>query len=293
MPHCPIGARFPDNRAFRVAKRASGPIIGDMAFAHVNSSDGTPIGYARIGAGVPVVLVHGATGNAATLLPVARELARDFTVLSMDRRGRGASGDNREHSFQREVEDVLTVIETAGEPVHLFGHSYGGGLALHAAAQTTALRSLSVYEPPLGLRQVRSAFWDDAEEMVASGRTEELLLRFMSETAATPAEEIAAVRAVPRLWEKALEAAAVLPRELLAVAAALPPPPDVLARIQVPAQLILGGDTNAAVCLDGVAEMESGIRDLDRSTIPGQRHLANFFAPELLAGAIADFARKH
>ncbi|WP_313885769.1 alpha/beta fold hydrolase [Fodinicola feengrottensis] len=66
-----------------------------MSFAQARSADGTPIAFAAAAAtatGDPVVLVHGAGGNAASWLLVARQLAASFTVLSVERRGRGASG---------------------------------------------------------------------------------------------------------------------------------------------------------------------------------------------------------
>ena len=59
----------------------------------VVSSDGTPIAVWRSGDGPPLVLVHGAAADHTRWRPVLPALEERFTVLAMDRRGRGASGD--------------------------------------------------------------------------------------------------------------------------------------------------------------------------------------------------------
>jgi pimeloyl-ACP methyl ester carboxylesterase len=47
-----------------------------------------------------------------------------------------------------EAAGILEMIDHHDEPVHLVGHSYGGGLALHIAAmRPDRLASLSLYEP--------------------------------------------------------------------------------------------------------------------------------------------------
>src|SRR5438270_592473 len=91
------------------------------------------IATTRTGHGPPLVLVHGTTADHtrwAPLLPVLDEL---FTVHAVDRRGRGASGDDPDHAIEREFEDVAAVVDAIAEPVHLLGHSYGAICALEAA----------------------------------------------------------------------------------------------------------------------------------------------------------------
>ena len=43
--------------------------------------------------------------------------------------GAGESGDTHPYAVAREVEDIVAVLETLGELVHLFGHSSGALLA--------------------------------------------------------------------------------------------------------------------------------------------------------------------
>ena len=56
------------------------------------SSDGTHIAFERFGSGPAVILVGGATCDRAMTRPLAEELARNFTVINFDRRGRGDIG---------------------------------------------------------------------------------------------------------------------------------------------------------------------------------------------------------
>ncbi|MFC3478089.1 alpha/beta fold hydrolase [Halobacterium litoreum] len=117
----------------------------------VVSADGTEIAYEARGDGQPLVLVHGIAGSKASWRTVPGRLADDYRVVAMDRRGRGDSGDGDGYALEREVEDVHAVLNAvradsdAGDPV-LFGHSYGGLVAL-AAAGDAALSGLLVYEP--------------------------------------------------------------------------------------------------------------------------------------------------
>ncbi|MFI8432977.1 alpha/beta fold hydrolase [Streptomyces sp. NPDC079020] len=112
------------------------------------SADGTPLAYRRQGDGPPVVLVGGALSTAATEAPLAALLAPHFTVVTYDRRGRGASGDGGRYAVRREIEDLAAVAGAVGERVSVFGMLSGGALALEAQAAGLPVDLLAVYEPP-------------------------------------------------------------------------------------------------------------------------------------------------
>ncbi|MBD0283128.1 MAG: alpha/beta fold hydrolase, partial [Thermoleophilaceae bacterium] len=116
----------------------------------VVSADGTPIAVWASGEGSPLVLVHGAAADHSRWAPVLPALAERFTVLAVDRRGRGGSGDADAYALEREFEDLAAVVEWAGEGVNVLGHSYGGVCALEAALRTDRIRKLVLYEPPMG-----------------------------------------------------------------------------------------------------------------------------------------------
>src|SRR5690606_7278675 len=113
------------------------------------SPDGTSIGFQRSGRGTPLLLVHGTTADHSRWSAISPSFERHFTVYTMDRRGRGASGDASEYHLLREAEDIAAVIEAIGEPVHLLGHSYGALCCLEAAPLTDKVSKLILYEPPL------------------------------------------------------------------------------------------------------------------------------------------------
>lgn len=100
------------------------------------------------GHGEPVLLVHGSlTGDPA--LDDWREqgpLAAHYQLRMVARRGYFKSPDRpRGYGFDAESDDIASLF---GAGVHVVGHSYGGFLALLAAAKRPqAVRSLTLIEP--------------------------------------------------------------------------------------------------------------------------------------------------
>lgn len=115
----------------------------------VRSRDGTQIAYEKSGDGPPVVIVGGSLGDHHFYTPLAHELAKDFTVLTFDRRGRGRSGDTKPYAVEREVEDVAALVAEAGEPARVYGHSAGSMLALRAAAGGLSFARLLLADVPV------------------------------------------------------------------------------------------------------------------------------------------------
>lgn len=117
----------------------------------VVSADGTEIAYEARGDGRPVVLVHGIAGSKESWRTIPARLAEDYRAVAVDRRGRGDSGDGDRYTLAREAEDIHAVLnevsaDAGGDDPVLFGHSYGGLVAL-AAAAGASLGGLLVYEP--------------------------------------------------------------------------------------------------------------------------------------------------
>src|SRR4051812_16376160 len=92
----------------------------------VTSADGTAIAFERHGAGTPVLIIGGAFSTAAAGLPLATALAgRGFQGVTLDRRGRGESGDPPEYAPEREAEDLAAVLAALGPDAAALGPSPG------------------------------------------------------------------------------------------------------------------------------------------------------------------------
>src|SRR3712207_8657845 len=81
----------------------------------VRSADGTTIAFERTGSGPPLVLVDAAGHfrGLSSFSGLVDLLARDFTVVHYDRRGRGDSGDTPPYAVEREVEDLRSEEHTS------------------------------------------------------------------------------------------------------------------------------------------------------------------------------------
>ena len=101
------------------------------------------------GEGPSLVLVHGAGSARWSFDAVRPHLEGHFTVIAIDRRGRGDSTDGADYSLESEYEDVAAVVRDAGPGALLMGHSYGG-LVAAGAAGLLDLPRLALYEPAMG-----------------------------------------------------------------------------------------------------------------------------------------------
>jgi len=77
-------------------------VKGRNGMDFVTNRDGTRIAFAVTGRGPPLVMVHGTTAGHTRWAAVLPEPERSFTVLAMDRRGRGESGDAANYEMARE-----------------------------------------------------------------------------------------------------------------------------------------------------------------------------------------------
>ena len=92
---------------------------------------------ARWGDGpVPVIGIHGITASSRSLLPVARRLGREFTLLAPDLRGRGASNElPGPFGLRAHADDCARVLDDAGAgPAVVVGESMGAFVAVVLAA---------------------------------------------------------------------------------------------------------------------------------------------------------------
>lgn len=249
------------------------------AVQHATSTDGTPVAYRVSGTGDPLLLVHGSGTSSADWLFVLPLLRDRFTVVTMDRRGRGNSGDGPEYAMGREADDVLAVLDAVDAEL-LVGHSYGALCSILAAERTDRLRRLVLYEPPIAVTEDRLSGLD---ELVASGDHGAALEGFLR-GAGAPEDQLDAIRSSPA-WPVLLDAVPTLPRELHACVGWRHP----AGPIDVPALFLLGADTKSRVYLEGLEDLQAAFPNHRDELIPAQRHIAHVFAAETFADLVAGF----
>jgi pimeloyl-ACP methyl ester carboxylesterase len=146
----------------------------------VTSQDGTRIGYETVGHGKPLVLVPGVLAYAHNLSGLAAELAKGFTVHTMERRGRGQSGPQGDnYSILKECED-LNAIQEKTNAQYAFGHSFGGFLLLELARTNHMFKKIAVYEPGVSIDGSIDLKWvARCEQEVLAGRNLDAFTTFV------------------------------------------------------------------------------------------------------------------
>jgi pimeloyl-ACP methyl ester carboxylesterase len=210
------------------------------------SKDGTTIAYDRLGSGPALVLVNGALSVRSFVFArkMAEELAKSFTVLSYDRRGRGGSGDTAPYSVEREVEDLAAVCAAAGGKPFVAGFSSGAALALEAAAAGVTMAGLYAYEPPYVREHSEDAiapdYHDKLEAFTANGQRDEAVAYFMR-TVGVPGFGVAIMRLMP-MWKVMRGVAHTLPYDAR-VLGDFHVPKARLARVKAPTVVAHGDKT--------------------------------------------------
>jgi pimeloyl-ACP methyl ester carboxylesterase len=253
----------------------------------VTSGDGTAIAYWCGGEGSPLLLVHGAMSDHQRwrITPLLQPYRR---VYVMDRRGRGGSGDAAGWSLDREVDDVVAVIEAAavreGGPVDVLGHSLGGLLALRAAAVSAHVRRLVLYEPAMNEAAQPADVLHRMRQALEEARPDEVVRIMMRDVVHMPEHEIEALQALPS-WPSRVGTAHTLPREL---SQALSWSPEEGRQVLVPTLLLLGADSPGFVH-DAVGLVDSALPDSHVVVLDGQQHVADQLVPEEFARIVLRF----
>lgn len=251
--------------------------------AYLTSTDGTSIAYQRDGSGPAVVLIGGGLDDGSENAPLARELAKHFTVYNFARRGRGDSGDTPPYAVEREIEDLAALITEAGGSAHLFGASSGGMFALEAAASGLPVGRLAVYEVPYDTAddaaQRAREYREQLGAALAGDRRADAVALFMR-LAGSSENDIADAMNSP-YWPGLEDLA-----HTLAYDAALygPPPTTRLATITQPTLVATGGSNDyfeqAAVAV------AASLAHAKRQVIAGQGHVVD---PKVMATVLTRF----
>ncbi|RCG31490.1 alpha/beta hydrolase [Sphaerisporangium album] len=154
--------------------------MSDLATRGVTSADGTPVEYLSAGHGPHVIVVPGALAVASDLTAFAGLLANRHTVHVVQRRGRGGSGPQGDrYGIARECEDIEAVRARTGARL-IFGHSFGGLVALRAACGNPAFDAVAVYEPGVSVGGSIPVGWiDRARGEISEGADFEAFITFV------------------------------------------------------------------------------------------------------------------
>jgi pimeloyl-ACP methyl ester carboxylesterase len=242
------------------------------------------------GAGPALVLVHGSMCDHTTFDALVEALGGDFATFALDRRGFGASADGGGYSADREFDDVATVVDAvaarAGGPVTLFGHSWGASCALGAAARSTQVGRLLLYEPSLGLRYPPGAI-DRVESLVEAGDHQGAVVAVLTEIAGMADEDVAALRSSP-VWPARVATGPTIAREArIEDGWALEAGP--FAGLSAPT-LVLTGSESPPELTDLAHRTADAIPGSRVHVLDGHDHFAYRFHPEVVAAVIRAFA---
>ena len=231
------------------------------------------------------MLVHGAGSARWSFDAVRPHLEGRFTVIAIDRRGRGDSTDGDEYALERECEEVAAVVRDAGAGALLMGHSYGG-LVAAGAAQLLDLPRLALYEPAMGGGLATGATIERWERMIEAGERDAVVREFYRDIAGYDEDAIDELARGP-VWEARRQIVHTVPRELRAELAHRFDP-DALAALTMPV-LLLRGTESPDWAVRSVRAYADAILGSELCMLEGQGHAANMNAPELLAGELERF----
>ncbi|MFL6074848.1 MAG: alpha/beta fold hydrolase [Mycobacteriales bacterium] len=259
----------------------------------VISCDGTAIAYDTRGDGPPAVLVdgplsHRGCGSAARL---AELLAERLTVITYDRRGRGASGDVTPYAVEREVEDLAALLDAAGGTACLYGVSAGAALALAAADGNPAVTRLALYEPPFVVDDWRpplpARYLARLTELLAAGHRADAVELYLTRAVGLPVEFVTPMRRTP-LWPAMEAMAHTLAYDAMVLGdtqSGRPLPAARWAAVTAPALVIEGG--RSEVFLRHAARALAAVLPCARHhVLPDQDHQP---VPEALAPVLLEF----
>lgn len=268
--------------------RGSAAEVGTDRFS-VRSCDGTPLAVWADGAGPPLVLVHGSLSDHTTFEPLVHELRDGVSTFSMDRRGFGASGDAAGYAIEREFEDVAAVVEAVatrtGEPVALWGHSYGAGCAMGGAARTSDVHRLVLYEPGLGIASPAGSI-EEIEAAVAAGDMEAAVVAVLVGILEMTQDDVDTLRVSPR-WPVLLAAGPTVPRECR-VEQGWVYRPGQFDAIAAPT-LLLAGSQSPPMLKEATRRAAAAIPDPRVRPLKGHGHLAHKTDPAMVAAVIRQF----
>ena len=237
-----------------------------------------------------LVVLHGFTGDAATMQDLAGRIDPDALVPDLAGHGTGPHPDDpRHYTVDAMVDDVLAL---ADGPLDLVGYSMGGRVAFSAACRAPErVRTLSLIGASAGLA-------DPAERMTRAAADDELaalierdLATFVDRWMANPlfatqARLGEAFSAAARRQRLGNDPGALATSLREASTGRMPPLHDQLHRCTMPVGLIVGADDPKFCAI--ADELVGRLPDARTHVIEHAGHAAHLEQPDAVAAAIVD-----
>ena len=269
-----------------------GETIGLMVRAGMIRVAGLEIAYDRAGAGPPLVLVHGAAGDAREWGPQVAGLSDDFTVIAWDEPGAGRSSDvPAGFGLSGYALALAGLVEAVGAPAHVCGSSWGGTVALELYHRRPELVAMLVlvdtyvgWKGSLTEHELRARV-AGAERMLAAPAA---VFRptfpglFAGEPPREVIELLDAVATDVRSASLRVALGAIADADLRAV----------LPAIAVPT-LLLWGELDARSPLSVAHEFARAIPHAELVVIPRAGHMTHLERPNEFTRAVRAFCRRH
>ena len=257
---------------------------------YATTSQGDRVAYdLRGGTGPAVVFVTGAGPDRADD-PITAETAQlvadaGLTAVTFDRLGRGESLAEGRLDLDRELAAVAAMIEVAGAPTVLVGHSSGCSLSLRAAAAGLPVAGLALWEAPLGDPAAKAQAWsDEIERLLDAGDHENAMRHYMKDM---PPEWLAGMEASPA-WPMIARTVAAYRADAQSLAWAQHALDDGTLDISVPVLAMYGVETFPEMPV-AAASIVAAVPNGVEKEMPGAMHS---WEPEPMAARLAEFTRE-
>lgn len=274
-----------------------------MTRENIRTPDGGTIelfstGAELASAGSGVVVVAASMVTAADYTRFAQKLSASLgrPVHTFNRRGRGSSSPQPEdYTLDVDIKDLAAVMKHTSS-TDVFGHSFGGAVALHAA-RTLPVERLAVYDPAVSVNHSVTADWTaEYEKATAAGdddRALAVLLRGLETGSAlsrmplsmlTLANKLSAGTPLGKQMRELMKTGV---REIKAIIAADMPAEPFL---ELPLEtLIVVGEKSPAYFGVACAQIHEVLSGSSYTILPGMGHDGVNKAPDKLISELSEF----